>query len=72
MQQNAFSPEVRDSIRNVRVLLEKDKSGDNFVDVVKGMLSSAGEIFDETEALYKKVKESELGQDVATAAAAGS
>lgn len=70
-QSAAFTAEDRDNVRNVRVLLEKDKSGENFVDVVKGMLSAAEDIFDEAESLYKKIKQSEIGRDVATAAASG-
>jgi hypothetical protein len=71
VQENAFNLVDRNNIRNVRILLEKDRSGDNFVDAVIGMIQSAGMIFDEAEALYKKVKESEIGNDVKVAAAAG-
>jgi hypothetical protein len=42
------------SFRNVRVLLEKDKAGDNFVDVMKNILENGLELYDEAEALYKK------------------
>ena len=70
-QRDSFSPNEAKNIRNVRILLVKDKSGDNFVDTVKGMLQAASDIFDEAESLYKKIKQSEIGADVATAAAGG-
>lgn len=69
IQNASFNPAEAKNIRNVRILLAKDKAGDNFVDVIIGMLQSGGQIFDEAEALYKKVKKSELGTDVATVAA---
>lgn len=59
------------NVRNVRVLFAKDKSGENFKDVVTGIIGAASELLDDADALYKKAKESEIGQDIATAAAAG-
>ncbi len=70
-QSNAFSTDDRYNIRNVRVLLGKEISGQTFLEAVKNMLDGANQIFDETEALYKKIKESEIGEDVATAVASG-
>jgi len=50
------------NIRHVRVLMAKDKSGDNFVDTVTGMLQAAGTIAKEADSLYKQIKDSEIGQ----------
>jgi hypothetical protein len=66
-----IAAEDRDNVRNVRVLFEKNKSGDNFKDVVKNIINAAGEILDDADALYKKAESSEIGQAVATAAASG-
>jgi hypothetical protein len=66
-----IKPEDIDNVRHVRVLFGKDVAGENFKDVVSDIIGAASELLDEADALYKKAKESEIGKDVATAAAAG-
>lgn len=68
----AVKPEDIDSIRNVRLLLGKDVAGENFKDVVKGMLQAAKELVTEADALYKEVKKSDIGKDVALIASVSS
>jgi hypothetical protein len=64
-----IAPEDIDNMRNVSILIAVNKSGTDFVSVVSGILSSAGQLFSEADALYKEVEGSDLGQAIAVAAA---
>jgi len=50
-------------------VLDRDKSEPDLVDRVVETIRRTGEIWEEADALYKKVKDSELGEDIALAAA---
>lgn len=56
------------SIRHVRLFLERDKSQAQLYQQIIDACRKAGETWDAADALYKKIKHSELGQDIALAA----
>jgi hypothetical protein len=66
----AIAPADIDHVRNVRVLLASNKSGQNFVDVISSAIGAASTLLQEANALYKQWNDSDLGQSVNTAAAA--
>jgi hypothetical protein len=57
-------PEDLRNVRKVRVLLERDQSEDSALDQFIKLTREVGQAWDAADSLYKKVKHSELGQDI--------
>jgi hypothetical protein len=68
---SSVKPEDAPKIRHVRILLERDKSVPDLAQQAISLFQTIGQVVDAADTLYKKIKHSELGQDVALAAAGG-
>jgi len=64
-----IAPATLKLLRHYHLVLDRDKSEPDLVDRVVETIRRTGEIWEEADALYKKVKDSELGEDIALAAA---